>query len=201
MADVIVIDDVVDLTTQDKIYNSIFSKDTQWTFSRTVFYDRHPEVLEKQKNQLMSFTHQLMDFNTGEEFGMFPLCSKPLIAGATSLGKSIKQVYNSRLQLQLPILTEKDKLYGVPHIDAHNPFEYKIGVYYVNQVDGDTVIFKQTNKNSTPENIKNGKLDIDMTIPPKKGRLIIFDGDIYHSVGKPKTDMRCIVNYNFNFNE
>jgi len=201
MADVIVIDDVVGLATQDEIYNSIFSKETQWTFSRTVFYDSHPEVMEQQKNALMAFTKPLVDFETGKRDILFPICYKPLESAAEKLNRKINGLYNVRVQLQLPILTEKNKVYGVPHIDGHRPFEYKVAVYYVNDVDGDTVLFKQTNKNSTPEEIKNGKLDIDMTIPPKKGRLIIFDGDIYHSVGKPKTDMRCILNYNFNFNE
>jgi DNA repair exonuclease SbcCD nuclease subunit len=27
--------------------------------------------------------------------------------------------------------------------------------------------------------------------------LIVFSGDIYHSSGKPKNDIRCIINYNF----
>jgi hypothetical protein len=188
MTDVIVIDDVVDLATQDEIYNTIFSKDTSWTFSRTVFYDpiMYPEVSTKQKNSLMSFTKPLI----GDE--MFSFYCKPLETIC-----SFDKIINCRLQLQLPLITEQNKIYGVPHVDNHGDFEFKVGVYYTNDVDGDTVIFKQTTKDTTPEEVKEGKLEIDKTISPKKGRLVIFDGDVYHAVGKPKTDLRCIINYNF----
>lgn len=195
MVDVIVIDDVVDLTTQDKIYNSIFSKDTQWTFSRTVFYDKvmYPEVAEKQKNSLMSFTKNLIEeYPSYKRDKLFGLYTKPLVNIT-----SIQNIFNCRLQFQLPLINEAGKVHGVPHVDGHHSFKFKVAVYYVNDVDGDTVLFKQTTNDTTPEEVKDGKLEIDKTISPKKGRLVIFDGDIYHAVGKPKTDMRCIINYNF----
>jgi hypothetical protein len=185
MFDVQIIDDVVDLETQDNIYNVIFSKDTLWTFSRTVFYDTHPEVIKSQKESLMSFTKPLID---DTNYSLYKKVLDKVI---------VNKILNARIQLQLPILTEKDKIYGVPHIDGHRPYHYKVAVYYVNDVDGDTVLFKQTTENSTPQDIKDGKLEIYKTISPKKGRLIIFDGNIYHSVGKPKTDLRCVLNFNF----
>jgi len=200
MHNVIVLEDVVDETTQNEIYDSIFSKTTAWTFSRTVFYDYHPEVTKHQKSSLMSFTKPLIDFKTEERDELFPICYKPLVQGVEKLGGKVKDLYNARVQLQLPILTEKDKLFGVPHIDNHHlPNKYYIAVYYVNDVDGDTVLFKQTKNTATPEDIINGKLEIDQVISPKKGRMIIFDGDIYHAVGKPKTDLRCVLNFNFTY--
>jgi hypothetical protein len=194
MTDVTVIDDVIDIASQDEIYNNIFSKDTLWTFARTVFYDKvmYPEVSDKQKNSLMTFTKALIDYNTGERDKLFDLYTRPL----HNICKS-DSIINCRLQLQLPLITEQNKIYGVPHVDNHMNRKFKVGVYYTNDVDGDTVIFKQTTKDTTPEEVKDGKLEIDKTISPKKGRLVIFDGDIYHAVGKPKTDLRCIINYNF----
>ena len=59
----IIIDDVIDKELQDEIERSIFGKETKWTFSRSVFYDKHPEVTEIQKKSLMSFTKQLIDPN------------------------------------------------------------------------------------------------------------------------------------------
>jgi hypothetical protein len=197
VGDVIIIDDIVDAEMQDKIYNQVFSKDTKWTFSRTVFYDKHPEVMSQQKNSLMAFTMPLMNMDNGDYDNTYPLYHNVIKAAEQKLGWQVRHLLNARLQLQLPLMTEKDKVYGVPHIDAHRPQKYKIAVYYVNDVDGDTVLFKQTIHNSTPQDIKDGKLEVAQTISPKKGRLVIFDGDVYHSVGKPKTDMRCVVNYNF----
>lgn len=190
MHDVIIIDDAVDASTQDLIYKSIFSKDTSWTFGRTVFYDNHPEVTSIQKNKLMSFTKQLYDNQTRYIDNNLNLYMKPL-------EKYCRTLLASRIQLQLPLLTEKEMVYGVPHLDGQNESPHKIAVYYVNDVDGDTVLFKQTRGSCTPQDIIDGKLEIDQTVSPKKGRLVIFDGSIYHAVGKPKTDLRCIINYNF----
>jgi hypothetical protein len=194
MNDVIVIDNVVDLETQNEIYNNVFSKNTQWTFARTVFYDpvMYPEVAEKQKNSLMSFTKSLINFQTREKDKLFDLYTKPLV-GITNE----QNIFNCRLQFQLPLINESGKIHGIPHVDGHHNFKFKVAVYYVNDVDGDTVIFKQTTRDTTPEEVKEGKLEIDKTISPKKGRLVIFNGDVYHAVGKPKTDLRCIINYNF----
>ena len=192
---VLVIDDAVDKQTQDLIEKTIFNRETQWTLGRTVFYEKHPEVVEQQRNTLMSFTKSLLRVDDGfivDDFGMY---DKILDAIDNRTNLKVNSLLTSRIQLQLPVIT--DKLYGVPHVDGYRNVPYKVAVYYVNDVDGDTFLFKQTTKNTTPEQILNGELEIDQQISPKKGRLIVFDGDIYHAVGKPKTDLRCIINYNF----
>lgn len=187
-----IIDDVVDKKTQDEIENSVFSKNTKWIFARTVFYDgTNPEVNDTQKKSLMSFTNLMMDpVNQPESDPNVQLYLKPI----QSLAKTVLQI---RAQLQLPVLTEKYKLYGVPHVDGYRDSPYKVGVYYVNDSDGPTYIFKQTTNNTSPLNIMNGILDVETTIEPKKGRLLVFDGNVYHAVGKPKKDVRAVLNYHF----
>jgi hypothetical protein len=190
MHKVTIIDDIVDKATQDRIEATVFGKNTQWTFSRSVFYDGfNPEVNEEQRNKLMSFTNLIFDENVINPDG--ELYVKVL----DSL--NIKQLLQIRIQLQLPVITEIDKIHGVPHVDGYKEFPYKVGVYYVNDSDGDTVLFKQTTDNTTPVNVMNGLLDIDQTISPKKGRLIVFDSNIYHAVGKPKKTVRSVLNYHF----
>jgi len=190
MHNVLVIDDVIDEESQDLLENSIFSPQTQWTFGRTVFCDKHLEVTDAQRKSLMSFTKSLYrndDNFSDKDLGLY---TRPLLGRFNNL-------LTARIQLQLPIITELNKKYGVPHVDGVRPFPFKVAVYYVNEVDGPTVLFKQTTNTSTPEEIKAGNVDVACEIEPKKGRLIIFDGNIYHAVGKPKTDLRCIINYNF----
>jgi hypothetical protein len=197
MNDVIIIDDVIDKATQDLIESTALGKETQWTFARSVFYDKHPEVTSIQKKSLMSFTKQLVNLDTAEVDPQFQLYSKILQAVENKLSFRISVVYNARIQLQLPLLTEKDKVWGVPHIDAHRDVKYFSLVYYVNDVDGDTVIFKQRKGEITAQDVIDGKLDVMQKVSPKKGRVVIFDGELYHAVGKPKTDMRCIINFNY----
>jgi hypothetical protein len=189
-----IFDDVVDKETQDKIEKSIFSKETKWIFARTVFYDgTNPEVNDTQRNSLMSFTNLMMDpVNQPLSDPNIELYKKPI---QTVVG--LNEILQIRAQLQLPVLTEKNKLYGVPHVDGYRDKPYMVGVYYVNDSDGPTYIFKQTTNNTTPLNVINGKLDVETTVEPKKGRLLIFNGNIYHAVGKPKRDVRAVLNYHF----
>lgn len=192
---VIIIDDVVDKETQDLIEQTVFGKDTQWTLGRSVFYEKHPEVTEHQKNNLMSFTKSLLRFDDryiDKDAGLY---CQVLQSATDKLNMTVTNLLTARLQLQPPVPSEKP--YGVPHVDGYRDRPYMVGVYYVNDSDGDTVMFKQTIHNTTPEQIMNGELEIDSTISPKKGRFILFDGDIYHAVGKPTKDFRCIINYNF----
>ena len=63
-------------------------------------------------------------------------------------------------------------------------------LYYVNDSDGDTIIFNEKEGHI-------GELTIKTRVSPKKGRLIIFGGNIYHAAGRPKKDIRCVINYNF----
>ena len=63
--------------------------------------------------------------------------------------------------------------------------------YYVCDSDGDTVIYEEREENS------EGKYTIKEKVTPKKGRLVIFDGALYHAAEQPiNSNTRCIVNYN-----
>ena len=39
------------------------------------------------------------------------------------------------------------------------------------------------------------KLNIQKKITPKQGRVVLFDGLLYHTAEQPNEDIRCIVNY------
>jgi len=73
-------------------------------------------------------------------------------------------------------------------------------VYYVNDSDGDTVIYNNNEGNDMGTMFKhiNGVQTNDFTllknISPKKGRLVVFDGNLYHYGDYPKTNDRYIIN-------
>lgn len=188
MHDILVIDDVVDKDTQDLIENSIFSAETQWTFGRTVFSHSDPLLNEKAKKTSMNFTKSLFRLDDSFSVNDISIYTKPLHK------LDLHFLITSRIQLQLPVIT--DNPYGLPHVDGVRDFPYKAAVYYVNDSDGDTVFFKETTNEITPNNIPFD-MTVYKTVSPKKGRLVVFNGDIYHSSGKPKNDIRCIINYNF----
>lgn len=67
-------------------------------------------------------------------------------------------------------------------VDGHN---FWTSIYYVNNSDGDTIIF-------------NEDLSVSEKISPKKGRLILFNGNRVHAGQPPmKSNKRIVINYNF----
>ena len=117
-----------------------------------------------------------------------------------NVNKKIKkklQMYQVRSFLQLP-LNEK-LLYSdskhredTPHIDIEQP--HTVFLYYVNDADGDTVIYDYVSKNV--KDVPNYE-DIKMfkKITPKQGRVVVFDGMTWHSSTQPTKGPRCIVNF------
>lgn len=74
--------------------------------------------------------------------------------------------------------------YTTPHIDFAN--DHMVLIYYVNDSDGDTVIFEDHKKEIVLKKINH-----------KKGRFVLFDGNLYHSAGINKvSDLRINLNYN-----
>lgn len=91
----------------------------------------------------------------------------------------ICEVLAARIFLILPYATGL-KHYA-PHIDF--PFPHTVLLYYVNDADGATVFFNQ-------------KREVIEEVTPRKGRLLVFDGTVYHGGGIPRNGPRCVVNYN-----
>ena len=104
-------------------------------------------------------------------------------------GLSDVKVLQGRSFLQFPVNT--DGTIDSPHIDIIGSIDYIVALYYVCDSDGDTVIYEEREEN--PE----GKYNIKERVTPKKGRLVIFDGALYHAAEQPiNSNTRCIVNYN-----
>lgn len=189
-----ILDNVIPKETQDLIENSLI--EANWVFSRSIAYKYNKEVSEEQKNKIMGFTHMILkDSNVLDD--NINLYCEPLVAAVKQIGGDVKGLFNMRAQLQLP--TPADG-YGSVHIDSHIAGDYKVCLYYANDVDGDTILFKQTKNNCTPEEVKSGLLEEHMRISPKKGRFVIFDGDIYHCGSKPTKEARFVINYNVYLN-
>ena len=91
----------------------------------------------------------------------------------------IENVIQSRLFLHLPSPNPglDDK-----HIDLD--FPHWVCLYYINDSEGDTVLF-----NDKDEEIKR--------VTPKKGRIVFFDGSIKHCSSRPSSKTRAILNFDF----
>lgn len=93
---------------------------------------------------------------------------------------------------------QKKRLFGhvhhTPHVDCveNESFTNISCIYYVNDTDGPTVLY---NEYST-DNPK--KLTVFKKIPPKKGRLLAFHSNRYHTSSSPRrSQYRHIINMVF----
>ena len=82
-----------------------------------------------------------------------------------------------------------------PHIDVNEP--HVAAVYYVNDSDGNTVLYKQrsevNDRSKFPE-----QLDVLIEVEPKANRLLMFDGSLIHTGHSPsKTNSRVIINSDY----
>ena len=68
------------------------------------------------------------------------------------------------------------------HIDL--PYPHWVCLYYVNDSDGDTILFDDNNN------------EIKRVIP-KKGRIVFFDGSIKHCSSSPSKIHRAVINFDF----
>jgi hypothetical protein len=175
-----IIDNIVDHEVQDQIESALLGSETNWRFSRSSAYKQElfPDVSEEQRKQITQFNHVVFDGQIKNP--NYELYASVAQAVADRKNQKILAITNMRAHLQLPI---QNKPIGIPHVDKHDTNPFSVIVYYVNDSDGDTVLF---NKDKTEL----------VRVPPKKGRCVIFDGKIYHRAGMPTIDIRCIINYN-----
>jgi len=80
------------------------------------------------------------------------------------------------------------------HVNADIP--HLVMLYYVNDSDGDTILYDKTLKDipfGTDYPDDYCKLNITHRISPKKGRVLFFNGSVYHASSAPTKSMRCII--------
>ena len=96
-------------------------------------------------------------------------------------------VLQGRSFLQVP-LNLKNRDVDTPHIDILDRSDFFVVLYYVCDSDGDTIIYN--------ERKESDQYTIKQRVSPKQGRVVIFDGRLYHTAEQPLNNTRCIVNYN-----
>ena len=124
----------------------------------------------------VSFEHVLKSSTKlTEHYGNFSKIPQTVFA---ELKINFIDIIAARLFITVPHKTKLD--FYAPHTDR--PEKHLGLIYYVNDSDGDTVFFE--------------KEKIIEKVTPKKGRIVLFDGETLHSGGFPTDNPRCIVNFN-----
>lgn len=130
-----------------------------------------------------------------------------LYVAAEKAGVEIHEVLRIKVNLLLQDKTFTADNFNFPHIDILGSKSF---IYYVNDSDGDTIIFNESFKGSEkdykddylgqPHPVLDffDQFTIDQRVSPKKGRGVFFESDRYHASSNPsKNAVRFVINYNF----
>lgn len=102
--------------------------------------------------------------------------------------------YDTLYRMKLNQTLSKGKeLINMPHID--NTHEHTVLLYYVNDSDGDTILYDKLWDESHDNT--DVELKVLERVTPKAGRAVIFNGLRYHSSSNPiKANKRIVLNIN-----
>ena len=191
---VTVIDDFIDKDYQEKIKIELLGgfdrnkkhhdSDFPWFYIEdvTAAGDDDSQHRPGLGHQYVEFDDQSPGYVVSEYHELF----KPLLQKVgLKVGIRNVQVLQGRSFLQFPIRERGEP--DLPHIDIMDKIHI-VGLYYVVDSDGDTVIYNERKESET--------YTIKQRVTPKQGRIVIFDGGLYHTAEQPLNNTRCIVNYN-----
>jgi hypothetical protein len=154
-----------------------------FTFNNSITEDTKEERNDPSQ---FKFHHQLCNWDLGDGF-LTPhsvystIFFQPLYYLCNHCNFFLEEIFRGILFLHPPSIDPKVL---TPHVDFLTP--HFVCLFYINDSDGDTVFF-----NEQKEEIKR--------VSPKKGRMVVFNGDILHAGSTPSKNVRMFINYNFRF--
>ena len=187
---ILVFDDIIDLEYQERIKSILLGDETfedyyfPWYFTQDVTKQK-----DKDSQKRSAFFHGYVrdnDDTIGTIDSVFHYLIVSLLESACNkIDKQSVNVIQGRSFLQLPI-NYKGEREDSPHIDTSD--NHFVMLYYVCDSDGDTIIYN--------EKVESKEYTVKKSVTPKQGRVVLFDGGLYHTAEQPTKDTRCVVNYN-----
>ena len=184
---ILVIDDFIDKDYQEKIKDNLMGdNDFPW-----YYIDDVTAAYEEGNQGRPGLSHVYVEHNednTSEIISEFHELFLPLLNKACQV-LQVPRAYivKGRSFLQFPLnLNSSDD--DTPHIDLDEGDKHIVVLYYVITSDGDTIIYNQRTESDV--------YTVKQKVTPKQGRVVIFDGGLYHTAQQALRQIRCIVNYN-----
>ena len=128
------------------------------------------------------------------------LFALPLVMALSKFNLDIQDLFRIRFGI---LHRDIKQIVNTPHVDYPQE-KHMVGLYYLNDTDGTTKIWKQTHSDwgNQHKMLSFDDVDVMEEIPPKANRMVIFNGKHYHSSTLPtKTQLRFTVNYNFTYSK
>ena len=183
---VYVFDDIIEKDYQNKIKNILIGQvryndeDFPW------FYIDDVTASGDYVNQKRgAFVHDYVHYEYGIESDFHYLFLDLIKKSCSKLKIKEVDALQGRSFLQLPTNIKREDV-DSPHTDMQ--FQHFVMLYYVCDSDGDTIIYNE-------KIISEKGFTVQKKITPKQGRVVLFDGSLYHTAQQPNHNLRCVVNY------
>jgi len=184
---ILVIDDFIDKEYQQKIKENLMGdNDFPW-----YYIDDVTAAYEEGNQGRPGLSHVYVEYDnegTSKIISTFHELFLPLLNRACQvLQVPTAKIIQGRSFLQFPLNLNSSED-DTPHIDLDEGERHIVVLYYVVTSDGDTVIYN--------ERTQSDVYTVKQKVTPKQGRVVIFDGGLYHTAQQALRKHRCIVNYN-----
>ena len=181
-----VFDDIIDKDYQNKIKSILIGQvryndeDFPWYYIDDVTASGD---YENQKRG--AFVHDYVHYEYGIESDFHYLFLDLIKKSCSKLKIKEVDALQGRSFLQLPTNIKREDV-DSPHTDMQ--FKHFVMLYYVCDSDGDTIIYNE-------KTISEKGFTVQKKVTPKQGRVVLFDGALYHTAEQPNHNLRCVVNY------
>ena len=178
MIDTTIIDNVLPQSLADDFENLMCADVFPWFFISDITY-------AKDKGDISTPGHQHCYYNPDEGVtsNFFSTIAVIPTIVFDKIGYTNRpNIIRAKAFMQLPLIRPEGYLHNNCHTDMSMP--HVVCLYYVNNSEGDTFIYDKYDKKLTQQ------------ITPKKNRVVVFDGSIYHASSLPTKNKRIILNFN-----
>jgi hypothetical protein len=173
----------------DKLYSVLMGQTFPWFYNHGTAYlnDDGGSKLDSNTLDVKQFTHAFYKEN---QYSNYYNLIHPIII---LLEQKFDREFESRLirakaNLMIKHSNYPKDFYTIPHKDHLGEIESFL--YYVNDSDGDTLIFNEKDREST--------LTVNSRISPVHGKSVLFDSSYFHSSTPPtEHNERVVLNFVF----
>lgn len=174
---------------QDKLEKLFLHPSFPWALTLDSVYGSDGKVTS---NGAVGFFHNLM-YNGQKRSGDLTTVLPLVEYFEKAAGIKTKNMFRIRVGL---FCKHPDINPHGPHTDAKQP--HFTGVYYVNECDGDFVLYNETYRDIAEADAKTASLTVKKICKPAKGKMVIFNGEHYHASSYPtENPLRIAITFNF----
>jgi len=184
--EILVIDDAISTSLQEELEGIFLGPSIPWSYVADLEEYAPEEVTPAPEAvDYKQFVHLVYHAPDNIVKPSFPL----FVSLLSAIPIEIEGLLRIKVNMTTIDPTRPKNSYGPAHVDYTPPVKDLITcIYYFNDSDGDTVMFSQV----------GNRLIERQRISPKRGRLVVFDGNIHHSGNCPSTPHpRVVANINF----